>query len=142
MEQSATIDITAPVERVWAVLSDVERWPEWTDTVRWVRRLDDGPLRTGSSAKISQPKIPTVDYVVTELEPGTSFTWVSGGSAALTTARHVLEPLPGDGTRVTLSIEQTGWLASVMGRLYRGITDRYLATEAAGLKARSEDLTS
>lgn len=142
MEQSATIDITAPSERVWAVLSDVERWPEWTDTVRWVRRLDDGPLRTGSSAKISQPKIPTVDYVVTELEPGTSFTWVSGGGAALTTARHVLEPLPGGGTRVTLSIEQSGWLGSLVGRLYRGITDRYLATEAAGLKARSEGLTS
>ncbi|WP_406830256.1 SRPBCC family protein [Pedococcus sp. KACC 23699] len=142
MEQSATIDITAPVERVWAVLSDVERWSEWTDTVRWVRRLDDGPLRTGSCAKISQPKIPTVDYVVTELEPGTSFTWVSGGAAARTTARHVLEPLPGGGTHVTLSIEQTGWLGSLVGRLYRGITDRYLATEAAGLKARSEGLTS
>ena len=67
MEQSATIDIAAPPDRVWQVLSDVEHWPEWTDTVRWVRRVDDGPLRTGSQAKISQPRIPTVDYVVTEL---------------------------------------------------------------------------
>jgi hypothetical protein len=138
MEQRTTIDIAAPPQRVWAVLSDVERWPDWTKTVRWVRRLDDGPLRTGSTAKISQPKIPTVDYVVTELEPGTSFTWVSGGRAALTTARHVLEPLPGGGTRVTLSVEQAGWLGSLVSRLYRGTTDRYLALEAAGLKARAE----
>ena len=138
MEQRTTIDIAAPPARVWQVLSDVERWPDWTDTVRWVRRLDDGPLRTGSTAKISQPKIPTVDYVVTELEPGTSFTWVSGGTAARTTASHVLEPLPGGGTRVTLSVRQEGVLGSVVGRLYRGVTDRYLATEAAGLKARSE----
>ncbi|GAB3085209.1 SRPBCC family protein [Phycicoccus sp. Root563] len=138
MEQSATIDIAAPPDRVWQVLSDVEHWPEWTDTVRWVRRVDDGPLRTGSQAKISQPRIPTVDYVVTELEPGRSFTWVSGGGAALTTARHVLEPLPGGGTRVLLSVKQEGWLGSFVGRFYRGLTDRYLATEAAGLKARSE----
>ncbi|KQU70474.1 SRPBCC family protein [Phycicoccus sp. Root101] len=138
MEQSATIDIAAPPDRVWQVLSDVEHWPEWTDTVRWVRRVDDGALRTGSQAKISQPRIPTVDYVVTELEPGRSFTWVSGGGAALTTARHVLEPLPGGGTRVLLSVKQEGWLGSFVGRFYRGLTDRYLATEAAGLKARSE----
>ena len=138
MEQSATIDIAAPPDRVWQVLSDVEHWPEWTDTVRWVRRVDDGPLRTGSQAKISQPRIPTVDYVVTELEPGRSFTWVSGGGAALTTARHVLEPLPGGGTRVLLSVKQEGWLGSFVGRFYRGLTNRYLATEAAGLKARSE----
>ena len=138
MEQRTTIDIAAPPARVWQVLSDVERWPDWTDTVRWVRRLDDGPLRTGSTAKISQPKIPTVDYVVTELEPGTSFTWVSGGTAARTTASHVLEPLPGGGTRVTLSVRQEGVLGSLVGRLYRGVTDRYLATEAAGLKARAE----
>ena len=139
MEQSATIDIAAPPARVWEVLSDVERWPEWTDTVRWVRRLDDGPLRTGTTAKISQPKIPTVDYVVTELVPGTSFTWVSGGGSAVTTARHVLEPLPGGGTRVTLAVDQAGWLGSFVGRFYRGLTDRYLAAEAAGLKRRSEE---
>ncbi len=138
MEQSTSIDIAAPQQRVWEVLSDVERWPDWTDTVRWVRRLDDGPLRTGSQAKISQPKVPTVDYVVTELDPGTSFTWVSGGVAALTTGRHVLEPLPGGGTRVTLTIRQDGWLGSLVGRFYRGLTERYLAAEAAGLKIRSE----
>ncbi|GAA2732393.1 hypothetical protein GCM10009867_08170 [Pedococcus aerophilus] len=138
MEQSTTIDIAAPPARVWEVLSDVERWPDWTDTVRWVRRIDDGPLRTGSTAKISQPKIPTVDYVVTELEPGTSFTWVSGGGAARTTASHVIAPLPGGGTRVTLAVRQEGWLGSTVGRLYRGLTDRYLKGEAAGLKVRSE----
>lgn len=139
MEQSITVDIAAPPERVWEVLSNVEYWPEWTPTVTSVRLLDDGPLRPGSRAKISQPRLPETEYVVTELTPGRSFTWVAAGPGVLTTARHDAEPLPGGGTRVRLSVSQAGWLGSVMGRLYRGLTDRYLTNEANGLKARCEE---
>jgi uncharacterized protein YndB with AHSA1/START domain len=138
MEQHTAIDIAAPPERVWEVLSDVEAWSEWTPTVTSVQRLDDGPLRTGSRAKILQPRIPETEYVVTELEPGRSFTWVAKGPGVLTTARHDATPLPNGGTRVRLSVEQAGWLGSVMGRFYRGLTDRYLANEANGLRARCE----
>jgi uncharacterized protein YndB with AHSA1/START domain len=138
MEQSITVEIAAPAERVWEVLTDVEQWSEWTETVIWVRRLDEGPLRSGSRAKINQPKIPETEYVVTELDPGRSFTWVATGPGVTTTARHEVEGLPGGGSRVTLAVEQGGLLGSVMGRFYRGLTDRYLANEAAGLKSRCE----
>ena len=138
MEQSSTVDIAAAPERVWEVLADVERWSEWTETVTWVRRLDDGPLRSGSRAKINQPKIPETEYVVTELEPGQSFTWVATGPGVTTTARHTVEALPGGGSRVRLAVEQAGLVGSVLGWFYRGLTDRYLANEAAGLKARCE----
>lgn len=138
MEQNVSVDIAAPRERVWEVLSNVESWPEWTPTVTSVRRLDDGPLRTGSRAKISQPRLPETEYVVTELTPGRSFTWEAAGPGVLTTARHVVEPLPGGGTRVLLSVSQAGWLGSVIGSLYRGLTERYLANEANGLKVRCE----
>ena len=139
MEQSITVDIAASPERVWEVLSDVEYWSEWTPTVTWVRRLDDGPLRTGSRVRIRQPRVPETEYVVTELEPGRSFTWVASGPGVLTTARHDVGPLPGGGTRVRLSVTQSGLLGSVMGRVYRRLTDRYLANEADGLKVRCEE---
>jgi uncharacterized protein YndB with AHSA1/START domain len=138
MEQSITIDITAPPGRVWEVLTDVEHWSDWTASVRWVRRLDEGPLRAGSQAKISQPRIPTVDWTVSDLEPGRAFAWVTSGPGSRTTARHSVDPLPGGGSRVRLSVEQSGAVGSLVGRLYRGLTDRYLAMEAAGLKAASE----
>jgi uncharacterized protein YndB with AHSA1/START domain len=140
MEQSITVDIAAPPERVWEVLSEVDCWPEWTPTVTSARRLDEGPLRPGSRAKIRQPRIPETEYVVTELEPGRSFTWVATGPGVLTTARHDATALPGGGTRVRLAVSQSGWLGSVMGRLfYRTLTERYLADEAGGLKARCEE---
>ncbi len=138
MEQSTSIDVDAPVEQVWEVLLDVERWPEWATTVTSVRRLDDGPLAVGSRARIEQPKIPPTEYVVTELEPNRSFTWVATGPGVRTTARHVLEELGTGGTRVTLAVEQAGPLGAVMGRFYRGLTDRYLAAEAEGIMAWSE----
>lgn len=138
MEQSIAVDIAAAPARVWEVLSDVESWSQWTPTVASVRRLDEGPLRVGSRAKISQPRIPETEYLVTELDPGRSFTWVATGPGVLTTARHEVEPLHEGASRVRLSVSQSGWLGSVMGRFYRGLTERYLANEANGLKARCE----
>ena len=74
MEQSARIDVEAPVEQVWEVLCEVDRWPEWAATVISGRRLDDGPLAIGSRVRVEQPRIPPTKYVATELEPSRSFT--------------------------------------------------------------------
>ena len=138
MEQSTSVVVEAPVDHVWTVLRDVERWPEWAQTVTSVRRLDDGPLAVGSRVRVEQPRIPPTEYVVTELEPSRSFTWVATGPGVRTTARHLLEDTGTGGTRVTLAVEQVGPVGGVMGRFYRRLTDRYLAAEAEGIKARSE----
>jgi uncharacterized membrane protein len=137
VEQHTSIDVDAPAERVWAVLRDVERWPEWTASVRSVRLLDGG-LRVGARARIDQPRIPTTIWTVTALTEGREFTWEASGPGTRTTGRHGLEPVGPGSCRVTLSITQSGWLGAVVGRGYRSLTDRYLAMEAAGLKALVE----
>jgi uncharacterized membrane protein len=139
MKQSVEVEIDAPPKRVWEVLTDVERWPEWAETVTSVTRLEEGPLTLNSRARIEQPKLPSTEYVVTELSPRASFTWVARGPGVRTIARHDVESLPHGGTRVRLSVEQAGPLGKVIGRLFfQGLTNRYLAAEAAGMKARSE----
>jgi uncharacterized membrane protein len=138
VEQSTRIDVEAPAQKVWEVLLDVERWPEWATTVTSVRRLDDGPLAVGSRVRVEQPRIPPTEYLVTELEAGHSFTWAATGPGVRTPARHVLEDVGTTTTRVTLAVEQAGPVGVVMGRFYRRLTDRYLAAEAEGIKARSE----
>jgi hypothetical protein len=131
------IEIRASPARVFAVMADIERWPEWTATVSRIRRLDPGPLAVGTRVRIHQPKFPPAVWKVTEIDAGRGFTWVSVGPGIRVTARHQIEAHDG-GSRVTLSLEFAGLLGPLFGRLTRGINERYLAIEARGLKARSE----
>lgn len=135
---SISIDIAAPPERVWQVMSDVERWPEWTASVTSVRRLDRGPLAVGSRALIRQPKFPPALWKVTAIEPGRSFTWVSAAPGLRVEGHHAVELADG-GSRATLSLDMGGPFGGLLARMTRRITVRYLAFEARGLKARSED---
>ena len=138
MAQSTTVDVAAPIERVWDVVTDIDRWPEWTTSVNRAHRCDEGPLRPGSQAELAQPKLPEATWTVTEVEPGRSFTWEQPGPGVRTTARHALEPIEGGGTRVRLSVEQSGWMAWAIDLFYGRLTQRYIETEAAGLKERAE----
>ena len=77
-------------------------------------------------------------WKVTALDPGRSFTWKSGAPIVWVHAHHSVVPIPG-GARATLKLRYDGFLARLIGRMTRGITDRYLGFEAAGLKKRSEE---
>ena len=137
MEFRIEIDIAAAPELVWRVMEDAERWHEWTPSVRSIRVLDK-PLRVGSRALIRQPRFPPALWTVTALDPGRRFTWKSGLPGLWVHAHHAADPIAG-GTRVTLRLRYEGAIARLMGRLTRGITNRYLEYEANGLKRRSEE---
>ena len=134
---STSVDINAAPDAVLAVMSDVERWPEWTASVTSITRLDSGPFAIGSRARIRQPKLPPALWTVSAIEPGRSFTWISKGPGILVTAHHSIDPRAG-GSRVTLSIRYEGLFAKLVAWMTKDINERYLAMEANGLKARCE----
>lgn len=134
---SIDVQIAAPPDRVWAVMRDVERWPEWTASVSSVKLLEGGPLRVGSRALIKQPKFPPALWRATAIDEGRSFTWVSTGPALRVTGMHSVRAAPG-GSVATLALRYEGFVGRLLAWMTRGITERYIGMEAAGLKKRSE----
>ena len=142
MQTSITTEVDAPPEVVFEVLSEVERWPEWTPTVTRVERLGDAgaALAVGGRLRIVQPKVPPAEWTVTALESGRGFRLVSHSPGATVEADHWAEPIAvGHRCRVTLSVTFAGFLGRVVGWMMRGLNQRYLAQEVAGLKRRSEE---
>ena len=136
-DYSISVQIDASPDHVWSVMSDIERWHEWTPTIRSVRRTNAGPFRIGARARVHQPKLPPADWIVTALQEGRGFTWESRAIGTRVVARHQVDPV-GNGSRVTLSIRYSGPLGNLIGRLIAGINRRYIALEADGLKRRAE----
>lgn len=134
---SISVDIAVPPARVAAVMIDVERWHEWTASIRRVSILGGGPLAVGKRALVRQPGVPPAFWKATELDPARGFTWTSYAPGLLVVGRHYAEATP-TGSRATLSLDYTGFFGPLMARLTLGINDKYLAMEAEGLKRRAE----
>jgi uncharacterized membrane protein len=132
------VEIEAPATVVWEVFSDVERWPEWTASVTDLIALDGPGIALGKRFEIKQPRMPKLIWEVTEVEPGTSWTWVQRSPGGLTVARHNVIPKSSERSLVRQLIDQRGPIGVLVALLMRRMTKRYLELEAAGLKARSE----
>jgi uncharacterized protein YndB with AHSA1/START domain len=133
-----TVDIDATPERVWDVMIDVEKWPEWTQSMSSVKRLDPGELREGSRVRIKQPKLAPTTMTITHIERDKCFTWRTRAPGLEVTATHTIIP-QGKGSRVVLSLYFDGLVGGIIGRATRSLNERYIAFEAAGLKKRSEN---
>lgn len=134
-------DIAAASERVWAVLAELASWPEWTDSIDSLQLVTSGGLERDAQVRIKQPKVPVATWTVTSVEPGRAFTWVATGPGVRTTATHTIDALVPAGSAITLTLHQGGIFGGLVGLLTAGLTKRYLAMEARGLKARAESMT-
>ena len=136
-----SVEIDAPPQLVWDVFSDVEHWPDWTASVTSLVGLDAPALAVGRRFAIKQPGMAKLVWTVTEIDPGSSWTWVQRAPGSLVTARHDVIAQPGGRTLVRQQLDQGGALGALVGRLMVKKTKRFLELEAQGLKARSEQLS-
>lgn len=79
--------IHAPIERVWELTVQVERWPSITPTMASVERLDDGELRPGSRARIEQPGRKPAIWTVTRVDGPRVFEWETKTAGVTMTPR-------------------------------------------------------
>jgi Polyketide cyclase / dehydrase and lipid transport len=135
---------TTPAEasRLWAVLSDVERWPEWIEVYQEVRRAEHGELALGDTVHVKQRGLAAGDWTVTELEPGRVFAWESRQPGVRIVGRHVVTAETGGGSRLTLELEVSGWLSGVVGAMLGRKSRAYVDLECARLTAVAAEPTA
>ena len=56
MHFEKSIEIDAPQQRVWDVISDLKAWPQRVETVDIVEILTPAPVTKGSRVRLKQPK--------------------------------------------------------------------------------------
>jgi hypothetical protein len=134
-----TIYIDASPAVVWAVLADVPAWPTWTSSMRGAEWVGESGLTVGHSVRIEQPKLRPATWTITAVDVGRSFSWETKSTGFVITASHSISPRDAGGVTVALSTNVSGLLAPIIGALTAKIGRRYVATEAEGLKRRSEE---
>jgi uncharacterized membrane protein len=138
MRFEQSIDIDAPQQRVWDVLSDLESWPQRIETVDAVELLTPAPVGEGSRVRLKQPKLPEGTWEVTVWDAPSYFEWRQNSGGATSVAGHRVEALEQGRSRLTLTLDMRGLLVSVVGRFYKGLTNQYMTIEAQGIKRAAE----
>ena len=138
MHFEKSVDIDAPQQRVWDVLTDIEAWPQRIETVDSVELLTPAPMTQGSRVRLKQPKLGEGTWEVTAWDAPSAFEWTQKTTGATTVAGHRVEALDEGRTRLTLTLDMRGFLIPIFGRLFKNLTNDYMSREAEGMKRAAE----
>ena len=136
------IIINARSHRVWKLLSDVTRWPQWLPTVTHVVALDGESIVVGARYRVQQPRLRPAVWTVTEVEGSQRFVWEAYLTGIRMIAEHAVVEKAQDVSEVILRYSFDGLLGGIVGRIFRPIVTRYLAQEATALKHSVERLSA
>ena len=138
MHFEKTIEIAAPQQRVWDVLSDLQAWPQRIETVDTVELLTPPPIAKGSRVRLKQPKLPEGSWDITVWDAPSYFEWTQKTSGITSVAGHRVEALGEGRARLTLTLDMRGFLIPIMALFYKNLTNRYMNLEAEGMKRAAE----
>jgi uncharacterized protein YndB with AHSA1/START domain len=136
------VAISAPIERVWDVLADVERQPEWMHDLKSVRLESPGPVAVGTrgTGRVRVFGIAVEDPVeVTAFEPPTHFAIrheglvTGGGDIRLAAVRDGATRVTWDETLVAPLLPYLGGI--VLSLVFRPIFQRDLERLATLVEA-------
>jgi len=121
MRFSSSVEINAPVEKVWSLIDRLEEWPQWMQSIKNIERVSEGPLAVGSqlfvTAKVSRLTVNLL-MTITEFVPERSVVMQGKALGTNLTRFYFLEPVNGK-TKVTIGGEVSGllaWLATRGGK--------------------------
>jgi hypothetical protein len=136
---TATTQIDAPPDAVWAILTDLARYPEWNPLFREA----SGQVAVGNrimlrSVHPANGRMMTVRPKVTVAEPGAELRWVSSLPGIMSGEHHFTLTPAGGGTKVEQSETFRGLLTAFGGKTFTNAGASFRALNEA-LKKRAED---
>ncbi len=142
-ELEASIEIDAPPEKIWALVSDIERMSSWSpQVVRSTVNGDTVGLGTTFTNENQQDDLvwPT-NARVERFEPPREFAFKIKENRLIWS--FVLEPLPGGGTRVTERRESPDGITDLsvnFTEAYLGGVEAFTERQRAGMRETLERL--
>jgi hypothetical protein len=118
--------VRVPVEKAWAHLGHVERWPSWA---RHIRRIDlhpPGSLGRESSGEIQLTNGIRSTFRVEEFNAGRNWKWVGPFLWLHVHYDHQFRVIGPDQTEVAFVLDGEGFGARVFGRVFAAIYVRNL----------------
>ena len=140
---ASEVDVTRPADEVFAAITDIQRWGEWTDMSE-IRPDRPGPIAVGSTGTFTLPgpfKGP-IRYELARLEPNRSVMYEMTHPAFTWTAELSVTPASG-GSRLATSgaFRIRGWRRLLEPIIAREVS-RGEADELARMKTLLESATA
>jgi hypothetical protein len=124
---SATIEIAAPPQQVWAVLTDLASYPEWNPVFREASgQLTPGNRITITSTQPETGHTMTVKVKVLSAEPATELRWTSSVLGIMNSEHSFILSPTIDGTQL------------VQTQTYRGLFTRFPPKTVSRIQASFE----
>ena len=118
MKFSASVEINAAPERIWALWDNVEEWPKWIPSLKKVERLTKGSSGVGSRVLVVARSLITINLLmtITEFTAGRRVVMEGKVLGVKMTRYYELEPVGQNGTKLTAGGEVSGLLAFLVRR--------------------------
>jgi carbon monoxide dehydrogenase subunit G len=138
-----SIDVQAPPDEVFSLVSDIERHGEWSPQEFKAQRIDDGPIGVGSGYRTTGRKgarkgpMRMTDVVVTEFAAPSRFGFAATEEAGVYRTTFVISPA-GVGSRIERIVEPptTGAVAFIRHRLLAPVVRAYVRQNMEALRSR------
>jgi len=113
MRFESSIDINAPVTKVWALVDKLEEWPQWMPSIKRIDKISEGPLTVGSQLSVTAKVnglIVKLLMMITNFVPERNVVLEGKALGTKLTRFYTLEPVNGR-TKVTIGGDVLGALA-------------------------------
>jgi hypothetical protein len=121
---------------VWAVLSEVNAWPEWNPGLKSASL--EGPLTAGAIGTVTLPDGRRRVMRLDEIEVNAALVYSGSAPPGRIHFINRIESARDGGSTVTMGAAISGLLAPLYGRLFGRVIASYLPTAVAQLAARAE----